>query len=267
MPKAKPYYGQVENKIAIQLLNMGGDFEGVFLGDALVKTARQLELLVTKANAYLRGNEFAKVMADYLAVQMNRRGDAKISVNAAGNVVLEIHYEEVAARPMSMKRKRRVPLLDELRDEATRMGVDISSFGIKRKAIWRHLEKLKGQTVKETRKSEAVKELSSVKTARDEDDDVDPGPMANGPDESKLMPALDDAKPPRRKGFVKTQDALSSPVVVDNEAAPSAVAPPASPKPQKASNGASERRSMRQMVQESKEVDIGDLLNSEPPEH
>lgn len=262
MPKAKPYSGPVDNKIAIQLLNGSGEqFEEGMLGEALISTASKLQLLVEKANAFLHDNEFAKVMADFLAMKINRRGQSEILVSPTGQVLLDIQYEEIPTRPMTLKRHRRVPLIGELRAEAKQLGIDISRFGIKRKAIWNHLEKMKAQGAKpeKVEKPETPRRNVSIVKVAEDQEDIDPGPMANGPDETKLTPALDEAKPPKKRGFVKTQDALSGPVVVDEGSASLERAAAPAPKSPK-------QRSMRQMVEASREVDISDLLSSDPPE-
>jgi hypothetical protein len=257
MPKAKPYSGPVDKKTAIQLLNGSGEsFDGMLLGESLIATAEKLELLVTKANAFLQDNEFAKVMAEYLAMKVNRRGASEILVSSTGQVLLDIQYEEIPTRPTVLKRQRRVPLLEDLRAEAKQLGLDITRFGIKRKAIYDYLEKVRAQKPEGTRRS-----VSVVKIAEDQEDH-DPGPMANGPDETKLTSALDEARPPRKRGFVKTQDALSGPVVVDEGSERGAASAPKPPAP----SAASKQKSLRQLVEASKEVNITDLLSSDPPE-
>ena len=82
--------------------------------------------------------------------------------------------------------------------------------------------------------------------------------MSAGPDETKVGAPPDDVKPPKR-GFVKTSEAISGPVVVAVEE----VEGQAKNGPKGAKKGS--RRSMKQLVKDSKDVDITDLLASDPP--
>jgi len=82
--------------------------------------------------------------------------------------------------------------------------------------------------------------------------------MSAGPGETRLTDPPDDVKPPRR-GFVKTGDAVEGPVLVEPEEG----AEEAKNGPKGGKKGS--RPSMKQLVQDSKEVDITDLLTSDPP--
>ena len=266
MPKAKPYSGPIDANLAAQLLNSSGaTVDDVPLGDALRAGAANLEKLVALARGALDSSEFAQIVADHLAIKMNRRGASTLSVSDTGQVILQISYEDAPTRQTRPQRKRRVPLIKELRAQAEALGVDISRFGIKRKEIWAYLQEVEakqgGKPKSESRKkrrSEPRSEPPKVQ-ATETVDEEDPGPMSAGPDETKVTPPPDEVKP-SKKGFVKTAEAVEGPVVLDPEEAEETV----KNGPKGGKKGG--RRSMRQLVQDSKDVDITDLLASEPPE-
>jgi hypothetical protein len=269
MPKAKPYFGAVEDKLAAQLLNSTGEtVDGVPLGDALQEVHRRLADLVERANAALEGSEFADIVAEHLANKLGRRGFANIGVSDSGDVTLEISYEEKKRRRRRSPRRSDVPLMDDLKARAVELGVDISEFGIKRKKIHEFLQKVEAgeipvQTLSppsKRKKSTETKPVAEVKTANDPSDE-DPGPMSAGPDETKVTPAPDDPKPPPKRGFMKTSEAVTSPVVLEmpsNEIKNGG-------KSAKSQEEGRKGRSMRDLVKDAAEVDITDLLSSEPP--
>jgi len=270
MPKAKPYSGPVDDQIAVQLLNSTGEHrtvggEELLLGHALQQAAHQLREIVEKANDLLEGNEFAGMVAENLAAKMNRRGHALIAVADDGTVELHISYEDQPPRRPGSHRDQKLPLLQDLRDKAAELGVDIEEFGIKRKKIWEHLcaveaGEIKGKPTKKTRGKPKPKSKSKAKAApeaeirvAEDDAEDDPGPMSAGPDETKVSPAPDDVRPPRRRAIVKNDEA--GPVVVGAGGG------------QKGSNSleSQEGPDMRQLVKDSQEVSIADLLQSDPP--
>lgn len=262
MPKAKPYSGAVEDKLAAQLLNSTGEtVDGVPLGDALQEARHRLKGLVERANGALDDSEFAGIVAEHLANKMGRRGYANVSVSSTGDVTLEISYEEKKKRRRKSQRRSDVPLMDELKARAAELGVDITEFGIKRKKIHEFLQKVEagGVPAKEPSTPKRGKKTPEVKTANDPPED-DPGPMSAGPDETKVTPAPDDPKPPKR-GFVKTSEAVTSPVVLE---IPSDDAKNGA-KPAKSKEEGRKGRSMRELVKDASEVDISDLLSSDPP--
>jgi hypothetical protein len=281
MPKAKPYSGPVDDKVAVQLLNSTGvSLHDRPLGDALRHARQQLEELVEAANDALEGNEFASIVAEHLANKMGRRGNASVSVSETGTVTLEISYEDAPKKKRRTRTQRSssIPLMDDLKAKAKKLGVDISEFGIKRKKIHEYLQKVERGDVTPEKEAKESKEpdppkkaeaktgassktepqAAEVKTANDPPEE-DPGPMSAGPDETKVSPPPDDPKPPKR-GFVKTGDALSSPVVVDAQPQEKKGAKPAK---KQAESG--KGRSMRELVDAASEVNIADLLGSDPP--
>jgi hypothetical protein len=241
MPKAKPYSGPIDIHLAVQLLNSSGEsFGEALLGDALSAAAENLATLVERANKFLVTSDFAKIVAEHQATKIGRRGRATIYVSETGHAILAIGYDgEAPVVPQAKPpKKRQVPLLDELRKLAAELGIDISSFGSKRKEIWEHL-----QAIGEKRGG-----------GKKEKDDA--GPMSAGPDEVRVSPPPDEP-PPRRKGIVKTADAVSAPVVVEVAAVPPAFDAP---------RISGDKKNLRQLVQDAETVDISALLGSETPE-
>lgn len=276
MPKAKPYSGPVETNLASQVLNSTGVKVGEdLLGDALRHAATRLESLVKQANAEMEGNDFAGIVAEHLAVKMNRRGSAHLTVSDTGKMLLHISYED--ARPVpKVTRQRTAPLMKELKARAEELGVDISPFGIKRTKIHEFLEKVAAGAVVPQGESgpkalpsaprakapRAVERVPTPDVANEEPPaaPVDPGPMSAGPDET-VVSEMPETPPPRRS-IVKTAEVREGPVVVDA----SEQRARNGSNPAKTQGEAAPPKSMRQLVQESKEVDIADLLASDPPE-
>jgi hypothetical protein len=268
MPKAKPYSGPVDDKLAAQLLNStGATYGDEPLGDALIEARRRVQELVKRANDELEGSDFATIVAEHLATQMNRRGNAVIGVADDGQTELYISYEDQPARRPKQQRDQKLPLLEDLRAKAAELGVDIGEFGIKRKKIWEHLQaveagEIKGKPVPKKRSKgpkakPKPKSKPEVKVAEDEAED-DPGPMSAGPDETKVSPPPDDPKPPKKRAIVKTEEDEEPVVRASAEAASD---------PKKGPNPAESQDppDMRKLVRDSKEVSITDLLQSEPP--
>lgn len=258
MPKAKPYSGPVETNLASQVLNSTGVKVGDdLLGNALLHAAERLESLVEQANAVMRGNDFAKIVAEHLAAKMNRRGAAHLTVSDTGKMLLHISYEDARPEP-KVTRQRTAPLMKELKARADELGVDISRFGIKRTKIHDFLEKVAAGAVASQGASKAKPRVQETPSPEPELVE-DPGPMSAGPDET-LVSEMPETPPPR-KPVVKPAEVREGPVIVN---APEA-------RPRNGSNSAKTQaedarsKSMRQLVKDSKEVDIADLLASDPP--
>lgn len=278
MPKAKPYSGPVDEALARQVLNSTGDEafvggETILLGDALIQAAAQLKEIVEQANKQLDGNEFAAIIAEHLATKLNRRGNAEIAVTENGQVELYISYEEHPARHVRAPQERmsKVPLMPALRAKAKKLGVEIpEELGIKRSKIAEFLEKVESGEIKAKGGKKASKRKTKkrdvvVQTANDPPE-ADPGPMSAGPDEVRVSPAPEDPKPPKKRGFMKTSEAVSKPVVVSTEPAEDPdTATKKTAKPAKSQGEGGKTPDLRQLVKDSKDVSITDLLASDPP--
>jgi len=281
MPKAKPYSGAVDPKLVAQLFKSTGvTIDEVPLGEALEEARLRLADVVERANKSLDSSDFAPIMAEHLANKLGRRGHAQIRIADSGDVFLDITYDETQAGEPAPKPKRvsTVPLMDALKAKAKELGVDISEFGIKRKKIHAFLQKVEAGEVEageiepepkakpkselEPKPKPKAKPKPEIKTANDAPED-DLGPMSAGPDETRVSAPPDDVKPPK-KGFVKTSQAVSSPVVVDMQSAvPKST--PSGANSAKSQEEAGKGRSMRDLVKDADGVDIADLLMSDPP--
>jgi len=233
MAKTKPYETKIDRDLAINLLNSSGESYGEegLLGDALVRTAAQLAELAAKANQFLTDSEFSEIVADHLARKHNKRGHAEINVSVDGHVMLIVTYEE-KPKARRKSRTRRVPLLKELREKAEKLDIDISEFGIKRRQIWEHIQKVEegGVVTKKPKKTTP---------------EVDNGPMSAGPDETRVSPPPTQLPP--KKTVVAPVTPATSPVIVDAGS---------TPKP-------SGKRDLRALAEKSKDVDIAALIDSE----
>jgi len=272
MPKAKPYSGPVDDKLAAQLLNSTGvtaDNDEP-LGDALIEARRRVEQLVAMANDALEGSEFAKIVAEHLANKMSRRGHALIGVSDDGHIELHISYEEQGSRRPRQQPKK-LPLLEEIKAEAEAMGIDVSEFGMKRKKMWEHLHAIEAGEIKGTPLKKAPKPTAKpkakpkpvVQVAEDAPPD-DPGPMSAGPDETKVSPPPDDPPPPKKARVFVKNDEADVPVVVraaESKSPPKPAEPKKGPKPAESH----EQPDMRQLVKDSQELSIADLLQSDGP--
>jgi hypothetical protein len=279
MPKAKPYSGTVDADLAAQVLNATGVKDGeLLLGDALRAATENLKRLVKCANLELKDNEFAKIVADHLSMKMNRRGGAALAVSEVGKVFLCVSYDEEdqpVPAPVPL-RLSTVPLMKELKARASRLGVDISRFGIKRKLIHEFLEGMassptsgKTESSRQPRPAKARPAVakpaaappSVVKVAQDPVE-PDPGPMSSRSDETTVS-SPPETLPPRPPPIVKpqAQEVQEGPVLVDTGVTPI----PSAPKPAKSQGDPPKRTSLRQLATEAKDFDIADLLASETP--
>jgi len=245
MPKTKPYETKIDRDLAIQLLNSSGEnSESGLLGDALVRTAAQLADLAEKANKFLKESEFSEIVADHLARKHNKRGHAEINVSRDGHVMLIVTYEE-KPKARRKSRTRRAPLLKELRAKAEELGVDITEFGIKRRQIWEHLQRVESGEVVTKKPKKTPSEPKPESEAKKPPPEADNGPMSAGPDETRVS-APPTQKPPR-KPVVETVRAVVSPVIVDAGSTPKL----------------SVKKDLRALAEKSKDVDIAALIDSE----
>jgi len=237
----KNLVSDLEPKLAAELLNVdlfpyprdqgGGLFiaEPLSLGDRINETVGHLATLVAAANKHLEDSEATRLVASALAREHNRRGEAAIYVTSDGRCVVEVGSEiESKPKPTRRRYKRNLPLLEELRDEAKALRLDISHLGQKRRAIW-----------------DAIKEVKARKGIPDED----PPEMAGGADEEQLEALPDGPKPPKR-GHFKIGEAVIKPRVVH----------PGATRPETIEG---EKPNMVELLEDASEVDLRDLLGDE----
>lgn len=193
MSKGQNYRTSVDVKLSLELLNVapratkdGGVEEP--LGIRLRIAVKHLEEVVQEANEYLEDSELAQKLAEALATEKNKRGFPAISVDAQGNVMLDVDYTGKKQQQGKKRRKYKkgLPLLVDLRKEANALGVDVSHLGQKRRAVFDFLEEVKAR-----------------RAPVDSFEDAEPAQMAAGVDETTVEPARDAPKPPKLRPKVR----------------------------------------------------------------
>lgn len=145
----KPYEIPLEPDLAQEILNIpipvDEDTEPpATMGERVERATKAVQ----EANEYLETSSMARIIADTLMRQLKKRGTPRIMVKMDGTVVLLVTYEDGRTKkPKPPVRKRThksdLPLMDELREMAKSLGVDISHLGRKRRAIYELLKKEK----------------------------------------------------------------------------------------------------------------------------
>lgn len=124
------------------------------IGERLERALGELEQTVEMVNEALSESNMVGIVADTLAKSLKKRGHASIVVEPDGKVVLRVDYGKVADEaesvdPSDHVKKRAwhsdLPLMDELREMAEDLGVDIDDLGRKRRAIWERLQEAKSR--------------------------------------------------------------------------------------------------------------------------
>jgi len=159
----------------------------------------QLALLVKKANEALAESSMVPMIAEHQARELNKRGEPRIFVDDHGDLVLEIGNPDEEKKKKRRSSRKSLPHLQDLRDEATELGIDITHLGAKRRAIY-----------------ELIEEVKARKTAPPPE--ADSGPMSADLDEVKVStptPGPKGMKPslPKRLragGFLKTGDPVQA---------------------------------------------------------
>lgn len=143
---SKPYEAPLDPELAFEILNIPMPEESAppptTIGERVQRSVESVEA----ANEYLATSPMAHIIADTLMRKLKKRGNPRIQVRMDGTVVLVVSYEDhhmpkpdigVQTRP----RKSSLPTMDELREWAGQIGVDISGMGRKRRAIYEMLQK------------------------------------------------------------------------------------------------------------------------------
>lgn len=108
------------------------------------KTIRDLVQMIDETNARLAQSPVAKIVAHSIMQSLKKRGDAHLAIRHDGQVVVRISYGEPSQGAPRVRRdtplvqaqnQSDLPYLDELRAEATRLGIDVSHLGRQRRAI------------------------------------------------------------------------------------------------------------------------------------
>lgn len=108
----------------------------------LVRQAREMLLL---ANEAIASNDLVRMAADSMMREHKRRGFPRMVVRADGTIVLRIQYAEEedstdSIEPLNTKGGAALPSLKTLRQEAERLGVDITDLGRRKREIMKRLE-------------------------------------------------------------------------------------------------------------------------------
>lgn len=159
MAKSKPYQAQLSDQVAQEILEIPLPVEEEVpepvdppktVGEKLHRALEALEEAVSVANDILDDHRVAKIVAESLAREAKKRGNASIKVSDHGEVMLHVSYEEdketaTTSDVIKSKWKSDLPKLAQLREEAAELGVDISHLGRKRRAIFELLKKEKSR--------------------------------------------------------------------------------------------------------------------------
>lgn len=147
----KPYESPLSDQLAEEILNIPVGIDGDLNPPRTIgEVVRRSVEMIARANQLLEGSQVAKIVARSLMQSLKKRGDAAIVVRYDGTVVLRVVYGEQAEdRPVPRSRKDTpavqtthrsdLPYLDDLRQEAESLGVDISHLGRQRRAIHEYL--------------------------------------------------------------------------------------------------------------------------------
>lgn len=196
----KPYTVPLDVDLAAEILSIPvprsesmshGDLP-LTIGERVVAAVAAIE----EANQYLARSKLAAIVADTVMRKLKKRGTPSIQVEPDGTVILQVSYEEevvvkVPRVPVKQsKRKSNLPTLDELREQAKDLGVDIDDLGRARRAIYERLQVARA----------AVLEDDDIL----QDSEEDPKPPARLVDERRESAALPEGDKPkvtrRRKG-------------------------------------------------------------------
>lgn len=144
--KLRPVEAELDEEIRDAILSLP-----VKLSDGTLATVgdlvRHAEESLRVANEAIQNNALIATTAAFLMKQEKRRGNPTIHVRLDGSAVLRITYGEedeeeevVLPEAPTAAKKSKLPTLDELRDRAERMRVDISDLGRKKIEILKRLD-------------------------------------------------------------------------------------------------------------------------------
>jgi len=154
MTKRRPYRSTLVPELAAEILSIplpvgrvgdrAPDPAPKTIGENLRQAVDRLHEAVDLANDTLDSNRMVRIVAMSIAKTLKRRGEATISVEPDGSVVLRVDYPTTVPEPqlepepeLVLKGKwgSELPSLEKLREDAEDLGVDISDLGRGRRAI------------------------------------------------------------------------------------------------------------------------------------
>lgn len=160
MAKNKPYEVALEPHLASEILSIPAPPKDRTVYPETIGGSLQAAIdAVNEANEFLQNSTLAKIVADNLMRQLRKRGTPTIRVRSDGTVILHVAYPDEAEAPETKEvppvqraaRSSDLPKLDELREWAGRVQVDISDLGRARRAIYERLVEAAGTTVPPTK--------------------------------------------------------------------------------------------------------------------
>jgi len=143
----KPYESPLAQELAEEVLSL---FQVAEESESAPKTIKDLVRMIDQTNARLQSSIVAKLVATSIMQSLKKRGDASLVIRYDGSVVVRVAYGDAEEEPISRTRrdtpavqtthKSDLPYLDDLRELAIQMGLDISHLGRQRRAIFEYLE-------------------------------------------------------------------------------------------------------------------------------
>lgn len=150
----KPYECPLSPDLAADILNIPldtGGHDGApprTIGERVRRSTEAID----EANRHLAESPVARIVAISLMQRLKKRGTPSILVRYDGTVILRIHYGEEGNGAGKAVRMRRdapeiqtthtsdLPYLEDLRAEASDLGLDISHLGRQRRIIHEFIE-------------------------------------------------------------------------------------------------------------------------------
>jgi hypothetical protein len=108
--------------LALTLVDRSG--ETTTLGRLVTEALRNLQ----EANDFLRASPLIQITAENLMQKEKRRGTPTLCISGEGEVLLRIAWGDVSPEGPPANPEK-LPTLDELREQARSLGVDISDLG------------------------------------------------------------------------------------------------------------------------------------------
>jgi len=145
----KPYETPLERALAQEILNIPVEQEDSPPPKTIGEAVSQATGVIEQANVRLSQSPLATIVADTLMRQLKKRGAPSIFVRPDGTVVLRVSYEEVEDQDIpkmktegvrQSKRPTSLPSLEELRERAEKIGLEISDLGRRKREILKRVE-------------------------------------------------------------------------------------------------------------------------------
>ena len=123
--KMKPLEVELAEEVQQALLSLPASGEFTSVGAMVARSAELLEL----ANKTLADNALVQLTAHQLMKAEKRRGVPAIVAHIDGTVVLQVAYSETETVVEDLPTNGKLPTLDQLREQAQKLSVDVSDLG------------------------------------------------------------------------------------------------------------------------------------------